>query len=189
MRIIPPEIKIKLVLTTVAIATFAIITPILTAQIASAQEIETELQPDALEASPSATTSATPSASPSQTTTVTNLETREVSGEVIRTENDRITVETDAGETVEMQLFDNIQITRDGKDVQPSDIKTGDQVTATIDSNSNQAIVLEATSQQTDAMQQWLVPAIIGGLILLGLIYWLMRKAQRQRIKTTTTNM
>lgn len=184
MRIIPPDVPPVLTGLLLGLALSAsCITPAL------AQELDTEdVTTPTEEAIPSASESATPVISPTQTSTVTNLETREVTGEVVKSRNNQITVDT-GDETVEIRLFDNIKITRDGQDVEPSDIQTGDHVKAVIDTNSNQAISVEATSDHIAGIQQWIIPAILAALILIGLIYWLLRRTNRQHIKTTTTNM
>lgn len=184
MRIIPPKLPpITKGLLLALVLAFSAHMP------THAQVLETEdtTQPTQ-ETTPTATASATPLASPTETDTVTSLETRTIEGEIIKTNDDGITVDT-GDETMEIRLFNNIQITRDGKEVEPSALQTGDQVKAVIDTNSNQAISVEATSAQTAGMQQWLLPAAIGLLLLIAVVYWLMKRANRQRIKTTNTKM
>lgn len=158
--------------------------------VVSAQEIETEPSVDTIEINDSETS---PSASPSSSLTptgdsITSVETSEISGEVVKSENSTITIKTSSN-TVEVPLSSNIKITRDGEVVGATSIKAGDKVTATIDSSTNQALVLEATAGETAKQQQYVLPAILGALLLLGLIFWLVKKSQRQRIKTTQTNL
>lgn len=161
----------------------AVITAALLASIQAtptdAQEIRT--------ITPSATTSATPTTR--QTTpSITSIQTTDISGEVIKVSDSAITIKT-SNDTKEIPLSSNIKITRDGNDAQVADIQPGDQAKVTIEGADNAAIVLDATSKQVGNLQQWLLPAIVVGVILLGLIYWLIKKSSTKHIKTTTTNM
>jgi hypothetical protein len=141
-------------------------------------------------ARPSSSASATPLVvSPTATgPTISSVTTREIDGEISKISSDTITVKADDG-TQQIPLSNSINIKRDGKSAGVTDLKPGDMVKVLVNSNTDEAISVEATSAAQTNLQQWLVPAIVGIAIVLALLLWLMRKAQTRHIKTSGGNM
>lgn len=157
----------------------------------SGQESEAQILQNENQASPSATASPSPESQVTPTIEepgVTTIAVDEITGEVMKVSGNTLTVETD-GETLDLVVPSNIQITRDGQNASLTDIQPGDEVTAEVDSQTNQVLSLEVRAQDAIWNQEWLLPAIIGGLLLLGIIIWLIRRSSRGRIKTTQTNL
>ena len=157
----------------------------------SGQESEAQILQNENQASPSATASPSPESQVTPTIEepgVTTIAVDEITGEVMKVSGNTLTVETD-GETLDLVVPSNIQITRDGQNASLTDIQPGDEVIAEVDSQTNQVLSLEVRAQDAIWNQEWLLPAIIGGLLLLGIIIWLIRRSSRGRIKTTQTNL
>jgi hypothetical protein len=141
-------------------------------------------------ASSEATMSAQGSDSSTLTSTpsvVTTLQETVFEGEVVRVDGDKISVKGDA-ETKDFPVGSGIKITRDGSTTPLADIKPADKVKVTTD-NNGQVLTLEATSAERSQWQKMAIPLILGGLLLLGLLWWLFRRSQTGHIRTTPTNL
>ena len=139
---------------------------------------------DAMQLSPTqmSTESATPVA---QTQTVTE---QTFSGDVLKLDNNKLTVKSDA-ETKEFILGANYKVTRDGSASEANAIKPGDTIKVTSNGTTGEVLALDTTSPSAANATKIAVPAIIGVVVLLGLLYYLFRKKGARQIKTSTTKL
>jgi hypothetical protein len=115
------------------------------------------------------------------------LETTQISGEVMKIENDTITIQSDNG-MQQMQISNNINITRNGMGAQVQDLKPGDNITVT-QTTAGVVLGVESTSQTVEDIMQMAIPIIIG-LILLAIVATIAyKKSNKGFIKTSPTRL
>lgn len=115
---------------------------------------------------------------------IRNVETREVKGQIIKVEGNRATLQSN-NETMEIAIPESIAITRNAQNADRNDLKPGDQITL-IQTPQGDVLSIEATEEGFIDWKTLTLPLIIGGLLLAGLLYSLLKGANRSHIKTTT---
>lgn len=115
-----------------------------------------------------------------------SLETREYSGEVLKVESDKLTIDTSEG-SKEFNVPSGIRIERNASDVTIDKIKPGDKVT--IKAAGNEAVAVSVTAGST--IEKLIKFAVISALLLL--LFLVLRRVIKKRnqgfIKTTPTNL
>lgn len=120
------------------------------------------------------TSSATPSASPSALPTSSEADNNITSGTVERVEDGRLVVSVD-GEERDVEIPDDVQVTRDGQDINLDDIQSGD--TASFERNEQGEITeVRVASQQSMNFWRGFLPILL--VVLVG-FYLLSRRAKR----------
>ncbi|GAC1391642.1 MAG: hypothetical protein NVSMB46_04870 [Candidatus Saccharimonadales bacterium] len=144
---------------------------------------------------PSQTTPTTEQQSTSSNTTNQNqtqsqskdITTHEVSGQVLKVSNDKLTVDTPSG-SKEFTIPGNIRIQRNTDSVTVKDIKPGDKVSLKVD-DQNQVLAVSATSGNLINSTKYIV-VIVVILLILALILWrFLKKRNAGFIKTTPTQV
>jgi hypothetical protein len=116
---------------------------------------------------------------------VRTIQAQEITGEVMALDNDSLTVDTNQG-PLEISIPGTVAVKRNAMQAALSDIQTGDDVTITL-SEDGQALAIEATAGEVRDWSNRLIPLLTGALLVLGLMWWFMRKANKSHIKTTAT--
>jgi hypothetical protein len=123
--------------------------------------------------------------SPSPTSSdVTSIDKVEYSGEVTKIDGRTLTIDTSAG-TKQVTVPDNLQVKKNGYDSKLEEIKVNDKV-AFAQSSGGELLSLSATSAEVTDFSKRAIPFVIGGLVLLGLIFYLLAQRNKGHIKTTT---
>lgn len=92
-------------------------------------------------------------------------------GEVARAGND-LTVDTGSGQTRTVAPGPNVQITRDGKGASLGDLRPNDKVTVITNPDGTAQRIDAASASDGLSVWTWLAPLL--GLLLLGLLLWLL---------------
>jgi hypothetical protein len=143
-----------------------------------------------LGASPIWAQQATNSALPSITTQptfvpspeVTNVQPTQTTGEVVRRENNVLTVKT-GNEVKQISIPDNVKVTRNTFGGNIADIKPNDEVTIT--EANGMVLSVEATSGKLFDFGKWLIPMLVLGLIAVLALWFILKRANKSHIKTT----
>lgn len=114
---------------------------------------------------------------------VQNLQTSEIKGKVVKTSGNTISVEQDDKNLKDITIPDGAKITRDNKDATVQDIKTDDNVVATVDQNM-QVVKIDITSSTVSKLSAFAIPGLIIGIILVGLIIYFINKSKQGHIVT-----
>lgn len=122
----------------------------------------------------------------SNSTGVQDVQRNEFKGEVLKIANDKLTVDSN-GITKEFTVPNGIRISKNTLESKLSDIQPKDKVTVTYSGN-NQVLAVDATSGEVFDYGKFALPAIIIGLLLIGLVIYLARRSQERHIKTTTVS-
>lgn len=121
---------------------------------------------------------------PTYTVQVTSVDKKEYSGEITKIENRTLTVNTSDG-TKQINIPANIQIKKDGADSTFDSIKVNDKVTFA-QSNSGELLSVSITSSEVSNVEKIALPVAIALILILGTIFYLIRKNRRGNIKTST---
>ncbi len=101
------------------------------------------------------------------------------SGKVTKNTNAGLTIHgKDGDRTVVVQPGSTI--TRDGKGVNVSDLKTGDQATLTLAANGVVQSIAAKSAGDSAGFLKWLIPLIIVVLLLVVLAVWLVSRNRRR---------
>lgn len=111
---------------------------------------------------------------------IQDVKTAELTGEVLKIENNQLTVKTKEGETKQFSINEMMKVTRDGSDATAADIEPGDKATVQY-SQDGEVLALSADSGMGMNILLWAIPAVI----LLGLLaYFVMKSKNSGKIKT-----
>lgn len=118
---------------------------------------------------------------------VQNIQRQEFKGEVLKVEGGKLTVD-DNGTTKEFTVPSGIRVTKNTLESSLGEIQANDKVTITY-SGDNQVLAVDATAGEVSDIAKFAVPALLLALLLIGLIYYFVKKSKQGHIKTTTTNV
>jgi hypothetical protein len=167
--------KIKIILVFGLFFFFSFLTPVLSQT------------PTPIKSGPTVSPSPSPSPSPTlqaSPSPVKDVETTKISGQVIRISNRTLTIQAQDG-VKEVNIPQNIRITRNGISANFDGIKTGDLVEVTV-SDKGQVLSIDAISREVVDWSRWIIPAVIIGLVLVLLALYLWERSRRGHIKTTS---
>lgn len=115
---------------------------------------------------------------------VTSVSSQTFQGKVVRVESNVISVQS-KNEIKEFTIPDTVSIKRNSFEAKPTDIQAGDEATITY-TNTGQLLTIEVTSEKIADWSKMLIPALIIGILLIGLIMFIVNKSNKSHIKTTT---
>lgn len=129
----------------------------------------------------------TDSPTPTATSQVQDVSKQEFSGEVTKIDGRKLTINTSDG-TKEITVPDNLQIKKNGFDSKFEEIKVNDKVSFAQNPNG-ELLSISATSAEASDFSKRVLPFVIGGLIILGLLFYLLSQRSKGHVKTTTENI
>lgn len=115
---------------------------------------------------------------------IQTVESTQTTGEIIKKENSILTVQTE-NQIQELQVPSNVKITKNGTEASLNELQTGDDVVVT-HSQSGEILSVEAISGEILDWGTWLVPGILGLILLAGLIYLIRKRMNKGYIQTST---
>lgn len=121
------------------------------------------------------------------TDSIRDISTNQITGQVLRVEENRLTLQT-TEETKEVTVPEGVRVTKNSDSVNLSDIEPNDLVMVT-QNNNGEVLAVDAVSGAVIDFGKWVIPGLVGGLILLLLIIWLIRRSGKQYFKTTVTKV
>lgn len=113
------------------------------------------------------------------------VQTNQVQGEVLRIDGNTLTVRDEQGSTQQITVDENILLRRNTLEAQVSDLQPGDDVTI-VQAEDGQILSVNATAGEVIDWGRWLVPLAIGAVVLLGLVWWTVKKSNQPHVKTAT---
>jgi hypothetical protein len=127
----------------------------------------------------------------SQEPAVQQVNSSQISGEVMKVQttgdNTVFTLNT-GGQTVDVTVPNNVNITRNGVQIQASEVKPNDDITVT-QNDRGEVLGVSAVSGKVDDLSKFLIPLAIATILGIGALMFFMQKANKGHIKTTTTNL
>lgn len=136
---------------------------------------------------PILTTSTTPGMSgtitPSPSPEVKDVQITEIKGKVVKVNEKTISLEQNDKSIKDITIPDGAKVTRDNKDAAVQDIKIDDTAVVTVGSDQ-QVIKVNITSNTISQLSAFAIPALIIGILLVGLILYLINKSKQGHIVT-----
>lgn len=124
---------------------------------------------------------------PSPNTTTQEVESSRIAGQIIRVEDNTLTVNTRDG-VKQINVPENIKITKNGTTAPLSDLETGDGVVITR-TDGGEVLSVDTLSGTALDISKWVLPVGLGVLVLAILVFLVWVRMKKDYIKTTGTRM
>lgn len=113
--------------------------------------------------------------------------TEQYTGELIKKDNNTLSITKDK-EVNEYKVANEIKIKRDGLNSTLDKLQAGDVVLVTINKNTKELLSVEVVSKGVLDNSIKIIGGIVSLLLLLGIIFYLIKKSNKDIIRTTTTS-